>query len=517
MTVPVVPPERSGIRRVIGALGGAGRDSRVLVLALIAALVGNALLLPLAGMATLLVVVIGGLVLSLRQVEFGLVLMVVSSFVIPTRFGLVGFSLVMASGLLGLGLWFAGRVVSGPPRSRLFGAIDVVALVYFVTHLISYANAALGARSSAQVANGDLQLVLILSYLGMLLFAMEVVTVERQVYWLVNLLLLGAGFMALVAIAEFATGVELAERLRPPGFSVPPRSSDSGALFAPERLGLTRVFGTAQGSIEFSAVLSICLPLAIFDAFKAPTRAMRRIGGSVTMLILVAVPLAVSRTGVVGIIVGVGITYLGFDKDLRSRMLRRGVALVAVAAVVVPTSVTVFSEIVVNFASGEENLDVSSRAGDYGIVRSIVLDRPVLGGGLGSFDPRAARIVDDRRIRNLFLDNQYLGTLVNSGLVGLVGLASLPVGGWFVARAARRRTENERLAALATSVSASLAVSAVTWALYDAFAFRTAMTTFFLVLAIAGAVGNISRSEGRRRRARPVLGSSDTHGEVVAD
>lgn len=502
MSAPVTPSERSGIRRVLGVVGDAASDSRVLVVALGGALLGNALLLPLAGMATLLAVVIGALLLSLRRAEFGLVLLVVSTFVIPTRFGLVGFSLVMASGLLGFGLWFAGRVVSGPPRSRLFGTIDILAFLYLMATILSYANAAVGARPGARVSAGDLTLVLTLAYLGILMFAMEVVTVERQIYWLVNLLLLGCAFMAAVAIAEFATGLQLAERLRPPGFSVPPFNGE-GALAAPQRLGLTRVFGTAQGSIEFSAVLSVCLPLAIFDALKGPTRAMRRIGATATVLILVAVPLAVSRTGIVGVSLGLVLTYVGLDTELRSKVLRRGLLLLAVAAVVVPTSVSVFSQVLVNFTAEDENLDLQGRAGDYTIVRSIVLERPILGSGLATFDPRQARIVDGRRVRNLYLDNQYLGSLVNSGLIGLAALVALPIGGIAVARASKRRTENERLALLAHCAGVSLIVSAVTWGLYDAFAFRTAMATFFLVLAIVGSLDSVTRSEGRRRRIRP--------------
>jgi polysaccharide biosynthesis protein PslJ len=501
VTAPVVPPERSGIRRVVGALGGAASDSRILVVALAAALLGNALLLPLAGMATLLAIVVGALVLSLRRAEFGLVLLVVSSFVIPTRYGLVGFSLVMASGLLGLGLWFAGRVVSGPPRSRLFGTIDILAFVYFMATLLSYANAAVGARSAARVGSADLALVLTLAYLGVLLFAMEVVTVERQVYWLLNLLLLGCAFMAAVAVVEFATGLQLADRLRPPGFTIPPDTGE-GALVAPERLGLTRVFGTANGSIEFSAVLSICLPLAIFDALKAPTRAMRRIGSTATALILVAVPLAVSRTGIVGLTIGLILTYVGLDAELRSKVLRRGALMVAIAAVVVPTSLSVFSQVLVNFAAEDETFGVEGRAGDYTIVRSLVLDKPVLGTGLSTFNPREARIVDGRRIRNLYLDNQYLSTMVNSGLLGLASMAALPIGGIAVARACKRRTENERLAVLAHCASVSLFVAAVTWGLYDALAFRTATVTFFIILAIVGSVDSVTRNEGRRRRVR---------------
>ncbi len=499
MTSPSVTPERSGIGRVITALGAAARDSRVLLLAIVAALVSNALVLPLAGMATLLIVVVGGLILSLRRVEFGLVLMIVSAFVIPTRFGLVGFSLVMASGLLGLGLWFAGRVVSGPPRSRLFGTIDIIAFIFLLAQLVSYTNAAINARSENLVAKGDLELVLILTYLGMLLFAMEVVTVERQIYWLVNLLLLGASFMALVGILEFAFNTQLAEYLRPPGFTVPPEEA-RGALFAPQRLGLTRVFGTAQGSIEFAAVLSACLPLAIFDAFGGPTRTARRIGALATVLILVAVPLSVSRTGVVGVLVGLIVTYFGLDKEMRSKLLRRGAVLVVAGMVVVPASVNVFYQVVVDFAAQDENLDVSGRSDDYSIVRAIILERPILGSGLATFVPTEARIVESRRVRTLFLDNQYLGTLVTSGLVGLGALIALPVGGWFVSRASKRRTENDRMRLLAHCGGASLLVHAVTWALYDAFAFRTAGTTFFLTLAIVGSVDSATRSEGRRRR-----------------
>lgn len=499
MTEPSGSNAPSTRRRLRGAVRTAGGSGRFFAVALVAALIGNSLLLPLAGIATLVVVVGLGVVLGLRQVEFGLVLIVVSGFVIPTRFGLVGFSLVMASGLLGLGLWFAGRLVSGPPRARIFGAVDVLAVLFFVAHLVSYANAALSARTDRAVAAGDRQLVLILAYLGMLLFVMEVVTIERQVYWVLNLLLLGAGFMAAVAIAEFVTGASLADSLRPPGFTTPPEGL-GGALEAPERFGLTRVFGTAQGTIEFSAVLVSCFPLAIFHWLRAPTVAMRRVGAAVTGLILIGVPLAASRTGIVGLVMGILLTYVGLDRELRERVFKRAIVFIVGAIIVIPTSLSVASQVVVNFASDEQNLGTEGRTGDYSIVRSIVLDKPVLGSGLANFDPTEARIVDDRRIRNLFLDNQYLSTAVDSGFVGLAALVAMPLGGILVARAARRRTENERLRVLMHCASVSLAVSGMTWAFYDSFAFRTAMLTFFMILAIVGAVDGVTRNEGRRRR-----------------
>ena len=106
-------------------------------------------------------------------------------------------------------------------------------------------------------------------------------------------------------------------------------------------------------------------------------------------------------------------------------------------------------------------------------VAPYVLSHLLIGRGYGSFDPLKYRI----------LDNQMLGWLVETGVIGVLAYAGMMAGAIVsVARVARKGIgPARRLMQAVVAVSAGFFVSNF---LYDAFGFRQEVYIFFFVAAL---------------------------------
>jgi O-antigen ligase len=132
------------------------------------------------------------------------------------------------------------------------------------------------------------------------------------------------------------------------------------------------------------------------------------------------------------------------------------------------------------FLLGEADDSISARTQDYELVTGFFNRSPVWGHGFATFVPSEYD----------FLDNQYLLTIVEAGVLGLIGLALLFFAGIAATRTIRRRATDGGTRDLAQALMASVIVHLVTFATYDAMVFRTTGLTLFLIL---GAIGSLWR------------------------
>jgi hypothetical protein len=110
------------------------------------------------------------------------------------------------------------------------------------------------------------------------------------------------------------------------------------------------------------------------------------------------------------------------------------------------------------------------------------------------------------------LDNQYLGTLVEAGFVGLIALVALLVGAFLVGIRVRRASPDADTRSLAYSLAVSPAVAAVSLYTFDGFGFPMFSGVLFLIL---GALGCLWRLEIGERLAAPDV-VRRAHGRVAA-
>ncbi len=119
---------------------------------------------------------------------------------------------------------------------------------------------------------------------------------------------------------------------------------------------------------------------------------------------------------------------------------------------------------------------MQGRTDDYGPLFALWRKTPWLGRGLGTFDPG----------ENRYLDNQYLGSLIDTGVIGLAALIVLLLVVMGCARGARRRSSDTQTRDLASAMLASIAAAAVTFATFDALAFPMNAGVLFLLFGCVG-------------------------------
>jgi hypothetical protein len=124
----------------------------------------------------------------------------------------------------------------------------------------------------------------------------------------------------------------------------------------------------------------------------------------------------------------------------------------------------------------------SGRIADLSPTLAQVSDGPILGQGEGT------RVVEDGPDQNAqILDDQWLGLLLDTGIVGVV------VFFWLIRRALRRtaavaRADRSPKGLLLTAATASIAAFAVGMLTFDAFSFIQVTLVFFILLALSACV-----------------------------
>jgi O-antigen ligase len=129
-----------------------------------------------------------------------------------------------------------------------------------------------------------------------------------------------------------------------------------------------------------------------------------------------------------------------------------------------------------NNLSGDPS--IQHRTEDYARADDQIVVHPWLGKGFGTYLPDKYGP----------LDNQYLGTLVENGIIGLASLVLILIAGAYAAVQIRRVAKDPILRDLAQTLVASLAVIMMADATYDAFGFIMATGICFMLVGICGAL-----------------------------
>nr|WP_246314646.1 O-antigen ligase family protein [Kineococcus aurantiacus] len=291
------------------------------------------------------------------------------------------------------------------PRWSLVGGALVL---YLAGATWSYGVAVSRPLDAAQSAGALRSLVGALGITGVALYTWFVVTQRRDVDRVVGWIVACATFSVLVAAASWLGVVNWASLVR-----ATPLVENTPTLGTVSRLDFLRARGTGEHPLEFSLATTAALPLAVHLARHAATAGRRWAAGFASLVLVVGVPLAVSRTAVLGLAVG-GVIAVSIWP------LAQKAAAVAVAGlgvllmfVLVPT---LTSSLALIFSDAEQDNSVTGRLSDYALVEQLFRENPVLGLGSGVYRPETGGV---------YLDNTWLGTLIGGGAVGVALLALL--------------------------------------------------------------------------------------------
>lgn len=377
-------------------------------------------------------------------------------------------------GLASALVWFLAQLwrsasVAGPRRPIR------IALSYFLVAVgISYVAAMTRPIDGDEISPADVAVLVVISWSGALLTAHDGLTRLRDVEVLVRRFAFIGGLMALVGLAQYVTKQPLIDRISIPGLTA---VSDVSAAF---RNGLVRISGTATSPIEFGALLSILLPLALHGALHPAGSGFVRRWFPVATISL-ALALSMSRSAYIGLAVCMLVLLWGWPPALRWRV---GGSFVVVAGVLAAGVPRLFSSVRGMFSGVKDDPSITSRTDSYAVAWQFFTDAPWFGRGLGTFLPKYR-----------IFDNNYLGLLVSCGIVGTIAFVAIPVTAIVVLVRRRQRWADPQSRDLALSLVAGILAGSVSLAFFDGFGFPMTMGTLFLALGIAGALIRLHPSD----------------------
>jgi O-antigen ligase len=404
-----------------------------------------------------------------------LVLTIVLIQLLPSRLVVPDLTSVGRPGLLiGLLLAVWWLLAKSHPRLAMVGPQPMrwAVVVYLLSLMLSYAAGQFRGLPVLEANSADRAMLGALAFMGIVFMTADGVPTRERLDDVQRVLVYCSTFNGLLGIAQFITKKDLTQSIVIPGLTLQGELvglSDRGAG------GLIRVAGTTGHYIEFSVVMAMAVPLAIHYARYAARKAERKIFILCALIMASAVPLALSRTGILAIVVAMLCMLPAWNARFRFNVLVMAMGLTAMLSVVRPGLLGTIRSL---FSNAENDPSISGRTDDYAIVFKYASERPWLGRGTGTFIPELYR----------YLDNQWLMTLMNNGWIGIGAMIVLQFSGVILAIIAFRRAENEVDRHLCAAISSVPLIAALTGLTFDSFSFSTFVVVLALQLGAAGAM-----------------------------
>lgn len=403
-------------------------------------------------------------------------------------------------GLVGLAWWIYFHVQRTSPTGSGRRPVRLATLVFALTFFGSYVVAMARPIAPQESSTANLGMAGLLGWLGVLLVAHDGIPSRRRFDTLVDRVVLAGAALATLAVAQFVLGAALVDSISVPGLVA---NSEPSGLFA--RSGIFRPAATAVHPIEFGAVITLVLPLAICRArWRTEVSLLRR---SLPVAVMgLAIVVSGSRSALVSAVVALICLAVVWSPRTRLAAAAVVVTLLGVVAVTIPG---ILGNIANLFLGISNDGSVASRTDSYGLVWEFFSRHPVTGRGFSTFLP-TYRI----------LDNAYLLMLVEVGIAGLVAFLGLLLTAVHCAGRVRRTSPDPSTREMAQALIAGVAAAAVGLVTYDGLAFPMATGVMFLVLGMCGALlrleggtgpgrtpgvdraGRVQRRERRARRGR---------------
>jgi len=201
---------------------------------------------------------------------------------------------------------------------------------------------------------------------------------------------------------------------------------------------------------------------------------------------------SVSRSAIVAVCAAGVVLFVGWPARRRVWMLALGCCFLVVIKFVSPGLLSTFLNL---FQNSSSDNSVQWRTHDYATARQLIAQHFWLGRGIGTWYAPKHEV----------FDNQYLLTLVESGVLGLAAFLGVFVAGIYAAGRVRQlRSPGPRSGQdagadrdLALALLASLVVVFPTFATFDFAAFPSVCTMAFLAVGLSGALLRVVRAEVR--------------------
>lgn len=352
----------------------------------------------------------------------------------------------------------------------------------WLVSLVSYLLINRTLFTPTELTGADRWLMQLAGVSGVILVASEFLHSFEDIRRVLRALVWGGAFCGIVAGLQFRLNFDLSHYLRElPGFSLNQANLANSAIG--NRGGLNRVPGTATDPIELGVSAGMLLPLAVYLAMYDIGRSGVRRWLPV-ICIAIAIPASVSRSA----FLAVGIAFSVFVALLPAARRLTGITIVllGVAGIFVAAH-GLLGTLKAYFLAGASDPSVAHRVNNYAFVEQLVREHPWFGQGGGTFIPADATHI---------LDNEYLGTAIQLGLLGLVALIFFFLWPALTALAARARTADPSLRALCAALAGAELAAVLSSAFFDSLSFPMFVNIQALIAGLIGAVWLLVSREG---------------------
>jgi O-antigen ligase len=409
---------------------------------------------------------------------YSVALMVFPSDYAVKAIGADGYAAALVSYAM-LALWFAGTLLGHhdalawryPVRGTLACLWAVTIASYVLMHRTSL--------TSEQLLSADRWLMQLAGMSGVVLVAAEGLRTLEDVRRVLRVLTWGGAFCGIVAGLQFEARTDLTKYLKLPGFSLNAVDSVNATIL--QRGSLNRAFGTGTGAIELGVSAGMLLTLAVYLLMHDTGRAKWKRVVPV-LCIALSVGAAVSRSGVIAVAASLGVLVVSLPPTRRLKALATVPLALGVILVAAPGLIGTLASF---FLAGDSDPSVAHRTNNYPYVEQLVRQAPWLGQGPDTYIPIELHV----------LDNQYLTTAIELGLLGVVATAFYLVCPVVVALAARRRAIDPELRDLCAALAGASLAAVLCAATFDGFSFPMFFNLQALIAGLAGAVWLLASKE----------------------
>jgi hypothetical protein len=459
------------------ALPHSGFGSLVAILRLVAVAV-VAFVAPVAGIVALLGLVL--LWLFRSRIDISTVLVVYALFLVlvPSRYTVGPFAVTaaMVAGIVAMLLWGFGRVLGTLPRgAELHNGARIAVTILLLFTVFAYFARMVDPVNGLDQRNADRNLFTLVVLSGVAIAIIDGVRSRKGLNRILGALVFGAALVAFIAFLQYFQRLNISQYIRPPGFKV---TGHEAFIYA--RDGLPRVAGTARHPIEFGLVMAAILPLAMHFARYARTLPARWGAIVASGMIAGAIPLALSRSAVLSLALVALIVIPTWSSRRRWRVLSMLAILVFALNIAAPR---VLPQIAGLLASEEGTGSLRTRGNATNIAFELINEKPLFGHGFST-----------RVDTPVVIDNQFLISTIETGLLGLGALLLLVGTGIVVARRARHASRDPATRDLAQSLVAMIAAIALGGFGLNIVRFPMTAGVLFVGVGAAGALLRFERA-----------------------
>jgi hypothetical protein len=378
--------------------------------------------------------------------------------------------------------WLTGR--AGPaPGTR---GPRVVMCVLAAAVLMAYIADATRGSTHEEVLAADRGLIGLLVWVSLVVLASAGIHERERLDTLMRRMVVMGAIVAAIGYYDFFTATNIADSIRIPGLN----SSVAGVRTL-DRGSFTRPRSTTAQSLEFAGMLAILVPFSVQQAFDPVRRhagVIRRWGPLIAMG--GALPLTVSRTSIIGAVIVILIMLPRWKPQRRWGAIGVLLMSVGVLKALVPGLIGTITTLFSTFLSNSDS-STQARTVKYSAIVPYLRAHPLFGRGFGTFTPDLY----------FFTDNQYMLTLAEMGLLGMLALLCLFLLGIHHGGAIRRLARSESDRELGQAFFASAMVATVISATFDALMFPMFAGMFFVTLGAGGSALGFVRRQAQTEQA----------------